>query len=902
MQPDVRNNIIWANTGAVGLEQIHQLTIASNLVQGAASGSGNLNADPLFVNAAGGDYHLAANSPAKDAGVAVPLSVDFDQGSRPDNWSGVFDLGAYEIETVTDPGDSDGNGLPDAWELQYFGHLGVDPTADADGDGLSNAEEYASGTNPNNPDSDGDQVPDGQDQYPTDPHRSEDLPVQTYAAIDVSGDSTGGQDVTQVALDDDGKVAFGYPSGSGDNAQYCVRQWVNGSLSDPTSFNLRQVRVQTQGGQTYTLVDQLTPGLLLPDGQVYGNWSTQETDASGSGDTEVEPCGFLATDGSVQKLFTAEPFTLILNENGSGGTPGGAGISGGTGGYVGGTDFFSPHGSGAAGLGGANFVHSNLTGVTHYFMDGGILAPGLELTEDSDFAPLTVNKNGWAPGFHEHDPFLSACLWTGSALISLPGDEIYLKINDQNQVINVDENGDGYLWQPNADGTSGTSRLLQDLLPAKYQQQLKEIAPRLISNQDADGNVHILFDAQSLEGPAPGTWVARTFVLTVPQSGQNTGSSELEQIGLPESFDFQSSQINSAGVLSGTATADQTGNSGSTTATTKIAAVAIPARFMLRNDADVSKGWDSTGNLAGTDKSPCTAVSTSSPNQLVKLWLASGIDVSSLECVVDDSSPYSANCINLDAVTLKAGDNELKITGKTAVTIDPITGASTPAKIVLRDKLSKKISCALNVDVFEGQVAAVRIFFVSDSGNPDSTFSVPMQTLATSIETELENIFSSQALILFSELFSGTTTKTYDALYAPGAFDSDGRLSESGFSSIIALARSITGTHTLNIYVVKSLKGYGTLGATINSDSFVNYDAPIDVFAHEAGHALGLSRVKEAGTHDEGMHGWPVEFKTDGLPNPQQGLMKNPEGPNLSSWLREVDWAYANQVGCAKFH
>lgn len=48
------------------------------------------------------------------------------------------------------PLDSDGNGLADAWEQQFFGGIGVNPNADPDGDGLNNLREYRAGTNPNN--------------------------------------------------------------------------------------------------------------------------------------------------------------------------------------------------------------------------------------------------------------------------------------------------------------------------------------------------------------------------------------------------------------------------------------------------------------------------------------------------------------------------------------------------------------------------------------------------------------------------------------------------------------------------------------------------------------------------------------------------------------------------------
>jgi hypothetical protein len=46
--------------------------------------------------------------------------------------------------------DSRGVGMPDWWQMQYFGNLNQPPDGDYDGDGVNNRDEYLEGTNPTN--------------------------------------------------------------------------------------------------------------------------------------------------------------------------------------------------------------------------------------------------------------------------------------------------------------------------------------------------------------------------------------------------------------------------------------------------------------------------------------------------------------------------------------------------------------------------------------------------------------------------------------------------------------------------------------------------------------------------------------------------------------------------------
>lgn len=56
---------------------------------------------------------------------------------------------------------SDADGLPNSWELQYFGNLNQGPNDDPDNDQLTNLQEYNLGLDPTNPDIDSDGLKDG---------------------------------------------------------------------------------------------------------------------------------------------------------------------------------------------------------------------------------------------------------------------------------------------------------------------------------------------------------------------------------------------------------------------------------------------------------------------------------------------------------------------------------------------------------------------------------------------------------------------------------------------------------------------------------------------------------------------------------------------------------------------
>ncbi len=140
----IKNSIFWNNSASLG-SQINissaTLNISYSNVDGDDAGialgeygdgtlnwlSGNINADPLFINSVTEDYHLQPNSPCIDTGTDSDTPTHDKDGNLRDNNP---DMGAYEFYCELTPEICDG------LDNDCDGIIPADETTDADGDGF----------------------------------------------------------------------------------------------------------------------------------------------------------------------------------------------------------------------------------------------------------------------------------------------------------------------------------------------------------------------------------------------------------------------------------------------------------------------------------------------------------------------------------------------------------------------------------------------------------------------------------------------------------------------------------------------------------------------------------------------------------------------------------------------
>jgi hypothetical protein len=103
------NNIFYQNGGPARIKIGSTVYSLPQLKTALGKGQGCLTADPLFVNAAAGDFRLQATSPAVDSAIessvyatfqglyGLSIAVGFDKTSRPQG--AAYDMGAYEFVT-----------------------------------------------------------------------------------------------------------------------------------------------------------------------------------------------------------------------------------------------------------------------------------------------------------------------------------------------------------------------------------------------------------------------------------------------------------------------------------------------------------------------------------------------------------------------------------------------------------------------------------------------------------------------------------------------------------------------------------------------------------------------------------------------------------------------------------
>jgi hypothetical protein len=143
-QSTLRNCIVYYN-GSPSSPNSLGGTLTYCCTTPAAPGAGNITNAPLFVDQSSANLHLQNTSPCINSGRNTYAPTGLDLDGNPRIAGGTVDIGPYEIQ-------SPASLLSYAWAQQYgLPADGSVDTADTDGDGMNNWQEWIAGTDPTNP-------------------------------------------------------------------------------------------------------------------------------------------------------------------------------------------------------------------------------------------------------------------------------------------------------------------------------------------------------------------------------------------------------------------------------------------------------------------------------------------------------------------------------------------------------------------------------------------------------------------------------------------------------------------------------------------------------------------------------------------------------------------------------